>query len=133
MRIPGRRPDAVAVLTGGARGTVRFWQTGRGVLIESLVRGLPETETGFFAFHIHESAAGGHYNPAGVPHPRHAGDLPPLLACGGEARLTVLTCRFRLRDVLGRTVVIHSGPDDFRTQPAGNPGSQIARGIIIPG
>ena len=133
MQIPNRRPDASAMLTGPVRGTVRFWQTPGGVVIEAGVLGLPETPTGFFAFHIHESAAGGHYDPEGLPHPRHAGDLPPLLSCGGRAYLAVQTCRFRLRDILGRTVVIHRDPDDFRSQPSGNPGEKIAQGTICPG
>ena len=132
MRIPTRSPDAAAVLTGEVRGTVRFWQTPGRVLVEARVRDLPDTETGFFAFHIHESAAGGHYDPSGVPHPRHAGDLPPLLACGGNAYLVCETCRFRLRDILGRTAVIHRGFDDFRTQPSGNPGAKLAQGVIVP-
>ena len=132
MLIPTRRPDASAVLTGTARGTIRFWQTPGGVIMEARVRGLPQTETGFFAFHIHESAAGGHYDPIGRPHPHHAGDLPPLLACGSEAWLVLRTCRFRLSEVLGRTAVIHRGPDDFRTQPSGNPGEKIAQGVICP-
>lgn len=137
MPIPSRRPDAVAQLRGVSRyprfsGTIRFWQTSGGVLLEARVRGLPETLAGFFAFHIHESPTGGHYAPAGLPHPRHAGDLPPLLACGTEAYLAVRTCRFRLEEVLGRTAVIHLGPDDFRTQPSGAPGEKIAQGTICP-
>lgn len=136
MRIPNRRPDAVARMQGsipGLGGTVRFWQNSGCVLIEARIHGLPETDTGFFAFHIHESAAGGHYDPAGRPHPRHAGDLPPLLSCGGGAYLAVQTCRFRLNEILGRTAVIHRDPDDFHTQPAGNPGPKIAQGTICPG
>ena len=132
MRIPGRRPDAVALMSGDARGMVRFWQTTGGVMVEARIRGLPETQTGFFAFHIHQSATGGHYDPTGLPHPRHAGDLPPLLACGDEAYLAVKTCRFRLGGILGRSVVIHRDSDDFRTQPSGVPGPKIAQGIIIP-
>ena len=112
----------------------------QGVLVTAHVSGLPrDNEGGFFALHIHEgtSCAGdgfpgslSHYNPSGSPHPSHAGDLPPLLSNGGEAYLSVLTNRFRLADVVGRTVVIHSGPDDFRSQPAGNPGTKIACGVI---
>ena len=92
--------------------------------------------------HIHEGGActgdgfadtGGHYNPAGADHPCHAGDLPPLFATGGgRAELRVLTDRFSVREIIGRTVVIHSGPDDFTTQPAGNAGSKIACGVIQP-
>ena len=53
-----------------------------------------------------------------------------LLLCGGGAYLAVLTDRFSVADVLGRTVVIHSGADDFHTQPAGNAGTKIACGVI---
>lgn len=131
MYLPTRRPDAVAWMRG-VGGTVRFWQMPGSVLIEARIRDLPETRTGFFAFHIHESDVGGHYDPAGLPHPRHAGDLPPLLACGGRAWLAVRTDRFRLADILGRTVIIHRDPDDFHTQPSGNPGPKIAQGTICP-
>ncbi|MBQ7802124.1 MAG: superoxide dismutase family protein [Oscillospiraceae bacterium] len=137
-------PDAVACVRGGAenpclRGTVRFFQLREGTLVEAEVSGLPESETGFFAFHIHEgdgcggegfSQSGGHYDPGKTAHPMHAGDLPPLLACGGRAFAQVLTGRFRVCDIIGRTVIIHSGPDDFHTQPAGNPGAKIACGVI---
>ena len=44
--------------------------------------------------------------------------------------LDEIKSRLRLSDVIGRTVVIHSGPDDLHTQPAGNAGSKIACGVI---
>lgn len=140
-------PQAAARLLGSAdapnlSGAVQFCQTAHGVLVTAHVSGLPrENECGFFALHIHqgESCTGtgfadtlSHYNPTNAPHPGHAGDLPPLLSNGGEAYLSVLTDRFQLADVLGRTVVIHSGPDDFSSQPAGNAGSKIACGVIRP-
>ena len=121
-------------------GTVKFTQKSLGVLVEARVSGLPwDNETGFFALHIHEgksccgedfSETGGHFNPKHTSHPKHAGDLPPLLSCGGSAYMKVLTDRFTVRDIIGRTVVIHSGSDDFRTQPAGAAGDKIACGII---
>lgn len=119
------------------RGTVRFLQRRDGVLITAEITGLPQT--GFFGFHIHEgkscggpkfSETGSHYNPQNTAHPEHAGDLPPLLSAGGKAYLSVLTNRFSLAQVMGRTVVIHSEPDDFTTQPAGNSGEKIACGVI---
>lgn len=139
-------PDAVAVLRGGPgapglSGTVTFFQKPEGVLVTARVSGLPQTPSGFFALHVHEGGScegagfpstGGHYDPDGSLHPRHAGDLPPLLSNRGTAYLSVLTDRFRVRDVMGRTVVIHSGPDDFRTQPSGASGSKIACGLISP-
>lgn len=100
------------------------------------IRGLAD---GFYGFHIHGggdcggvdfSNTGMHYNPSGELHPFHPGDLPPLMFTGGGAYLSVLTRRFRVSDVIGKTVVIHSKPDDFRTQPAGNAGQKIACGVI---
>lgn len=138
-------PDAVAHVRGGTdapdiNGQVRFYQEPGSVLVVADVAGLPQDgKTGFFGFHIHEgySCAGAdfpqtlsHYNPDGADHPRHAGDLPPLMTQQGRAHLAVRTDRFRVQDILGRTVVIHSDPDDLRTQPAGNAGTRIACGVI---
>lgn len=140
-----RRPNAVAHVRGRAdapniNGQVRFYQDTGSVLVEAGIADLPQnSETGFFGFHIHEGNScvgadfpqtGSHYNPAGFNHPGHAGDLPPLMMQQGHAHMTVRTDRFRVRDVLGRSVVIHSNPDDFHTQPAGNSGTKIACGVI---
>lgn len=75
--------------------------------------------------------AGGHFNPTGQKHPMHAGDLPQLLSAGGKAYLAVLTDRFSIRDVIGRSVIIHEQPDDFHTQPAGDSGARIGCGVIV--
>lgn len=151
--ILSQRPHAFAKIKGSNHypdiaGTVRFYQTARGVLIAALVRGLPESSnpcTGdFFAFHIHSGTqcsgteadpfadALTHYNPKNCPHPHHAGDLPPLLSNHGTAFQAFFTSRFLLRDVIRRTVVIHAKPDDFTSQPAGNSGEKIACGQIQP-
>ena len=63
-------------------------------------------------------------------HPYHAGDMPPLFGEKGEAFSVFMTKRFRVDDIIGKTVIIHSMPDDFTTQPAGNSGEKIACGII---
>lgn len=139
------KPDALAWIVGGAEaprlsGCVAFYQENGCVLVVARIIGLPEkSEPGFFGFHIHQgeacSGAGfsgteGHYNPTGKAHPEHAGDLPPLLRCRGNAYLSFRTDRFSVKDVIGRTIAIHSAPDDFRTQPAGNAGRKIACGVI---
>ena len=72
----------------------------------------------------------GHYNPKKQAHPEHAGDLPPLIRCQGNAYLSFKTDRFSMSELIGRTVVIHSDPDDFRTQPTGNIGKKVACGVI---
>ena len=138
-------PDAVARITGGGKfpqlsGCVEFYQETGCVLVVTRVSGLPEgSKTGFFGFHIHLggdcsgvgfSGTEGHYNPMGQAHPEHAGDLPPLIRCQGNANLSFKTDRFSVNEIIGRTVVIHSDPDDFYTQPAGNAGKKIACGVI---
>lgn len=138
-------PDAVAQIQGGMEipqlsGCVQFYQENGCVLIEARISGLPrESETGFFGLYIHQgescsgtdfSGTGSHYNPTGQAHPKHAGDLPPLLACQGNVYLSVKTDRFSVSEIIGRTIVIHSNPDDFQSQPAGNAGKKIACGVI---
>ena len=44
--------------------------------------------------------------------------------------MTFLTDRFKLKDVIGKAIIIHSMPDDFTSQPSGNSGEKIACGII---
>ena len=139
-------PCAFAQIKGGSsvpglRGTVKFYRKCGGVLVEVNVSGLPQNDTDFFAFHIHEGTdcdgegfadTKGHFNPGNQPHPRHAGDLPPLLSVGGRAYMAVWTGRFSVKDILGRTVVIHREADDFHTQPSGNSGEKIGCGVIVP-
>ncbi|MBQ8289091.1 MAG: superoxide dismutase family protein [Clostridia bacterium] len=143
-------PAAIAHIRGGddaptLAGTVRFYQFGHSVLVVTDLQGLPENDSGFFALHIHEGGScnfgsvdapfpdtGMHYNPYGEEHPRHAGDLPPLLRAGDGAYSAVLTDRFTVRDVIGRTVVVHGNGDDLHTQPSGGAGTKIACGVILP-
>lgn len=133
--------EAIACIRGegNLRGTVKFFPVNCGTLIVAEMTGLPENDSGFFSLHIHEgtgctgegfSDSRGHFNPTGEPHPHHAGDLPPLLNRSGRAFLAVETDRFYAWEVVGHTVVIHSGVEDFRSQPAGNPGRKIGCGMI---
>lgn len=155
LAVMGRRlpVEAVAVveggpLTPGITGVVEFRRFGNGTLVSARIKGLPESRPGTppvgpHGFHIHEmgdcqpgnpqdpfQAAGGHWNPTNQPHPFHAGDLPVLLANHGTAVMTVYTDRFKPADVVGRAIVIHENPDDFRTQPAGASGRRLACGVI---
>lgn len=129
-----RTPNARADIQGesGACGTVSFYKTMGGTLVVAEMTGLPHT--GIFAFHIHAGSncvdPGAHYNPQNRPHPWHAGDMPPLFSNHGYAWSAFLTDRFSVNEVLGRTVVIHSGADDFTSQPAGNAGARMACGVI---
>lgn len=145
------RPDAKAAIKGSSAypeviGTANFYQTKDGVLLSVEVMGLPTSDNlcagGVFGFHIHEGEActgnaedpfahaKGHYNPHNCQHPHHAGDLPPLFETKGRAFMVFLTGRFTVRDIIGRTMIIHAAPDDFTTQPSGNSGKKIACGKI---
>lgn len=145
MKHANTPPHARAQIRGNGlaprlAGEALFTQKHSGVLVTVRVIGLPRNNpSGFFGLHIHEGLScsgegfadtGAHFDFNFMPHPRHAGDLPSLLDCGGEAYLSVMTDRFRVSDVIGRTVVIHSGADDFHSQPSGNAGEKIACGVI---
>lgn len=143
-----RRPEAAAWIVGNPQnprlsGLVKFYRTEYGgILIEAEIFGLPniqaEGSSDFYAMHIHEfgdcssnfEKTGGHYNPDNLPHPYHAGDLPPLLGCQGYAWLVFYDKRFTIEEIIGKSVVIHSGRDDFTTQPAGDSGIKIGCGEI---
>lgn len=146
-----RRPQAWARVQGSGQypdiqGNVRFYQTPRGVLVSAEIAGLPAPggacESPVFGFHIHEgeNCTGNradpfadvrmHYNPYNCPHPYHAGDLPPLFGVNGYAFSVVLTNRFTVEEIIGKTVIIHAKPDDFTTQPSGNAGTKMACGQI---
>ena len=149
--MPGSGPSATASLeaTKGntTAGTVNFVQKGDKVAVTAKVSGLAP---GSHGFHIHEKgdcssgdgmSAGGHFNPQAKPHAhpatpdRHAGDMPMLVAdASGEATLTVeldvITIGAGAADIVGRSVIVHKDPDDFKTQPTGNSGARVACGVI---
>lgn len=145
-------PAAVANLaaTKGntTAGTVTFEQRGASVLVSGTISGLkPDAEHGF---HVHEKgdcgsgdgmSAGGHFNPLGKGHghhgaaDRHAGDLPNLKADAyGTAAfsfaVTGITIGSGATDIVGRGLIVHRDPDDYRSQPAGNAGPRLACAVI---
>lgn len=147
-----RPPDAHATIKGSQsfpniNGMVFFYQLMDGVLLIAQVNGLPQgsgvCSANVFGFHIHEGSsctgntedpfanAASHYNPKNCPHPAHAGDLPPLFGNHGYAFMAFITDKFSVNEVTGRTVIVHSSPDDFTTQPSGNSGAKIACGQIV--
>lgn len=127
-------------------GTVTFKEVKDGVLLTAKINGLPQSKTHckgrFFGFHIHEgtSCAGNsedefanaktHLNPTNCPHPFHIGDLPPLIENNGYSYMSVLINKFKIKDIIGKVIIIHDMPDDFTTQPSGNSGTKIACGKI---
>jgi len=138
-------------LKGKPVGTVMLLPTPHGLLVRGALNGIPP---GTHAIHFHETGkceppfktAGGHFNPAkknhGVLDPggSHAGDLPNLVVpASGKVEfeffvpaLTLAPGPDSILDADGTAVVIHAGPDDYRSQPAGNSGDRIACGVIRP-
>ena len=135
-------------------GTARLTQQPNGV---EIVVDLAFLQAGERGFHIHETgtceapsfeSAGGHFNPTnashGFEHPQgpHAGDMRNLEVetDDGTARATILNERVTLvsgqpnslLDGDGTAFVVHSGADDYQTQPSGDAGSRIACGVIEP-
>lgn len=136
---------------GRAAGTLQLVQTPLGVLITGDVGPLPP---GVHAMHVHETgrceppftSAGGHFNPTvrahGFRSPAgyHAGDLPNFTSppSGAATRVdhftrdvTLGTGPTSLLDADGSAIVIHAGPDDYASDPAGNSGSRIACGVVV--
>ena len=131
-----------------AAGMVMFHQMGDKVLVHAKVEGLKAGQE--HGFHIHEKgdcssgdgvSAGGHFNPAGKPHgahdsaERHAGDLPSLKADAAgrvdvKFELAGIAVGSGAADVVGKGLIVHAMPDDFKTQPTGNSGARIACGVI---
>jgi Cu-Zn family superoxide dismutase len=148
--------NAIAQITGGPirpelYGNVIFIDIPGGTEVQVQIYGLPPYQPasngkqpiGPFGFHIHElgnceigdpsepfQKAGGHWNPTNQPHGNHAGDFPVLFSNNGYASMSFFTDKFKPKDIIGKSVIIHQNPDDYRSQPAGNAGKRMACGII---
>ncbi len=115
-------------------GNVSFRQLSSGVLVTAEIFNLPQDKD-IFAFHIHQgskcSGTDGHFDSDKSLHPYHSGDLPPLFANNGYAYMSVVSGRFTISEIIGKTIIIHGGIDDFSSQPSGNSGEKIACGEIF--
>jgi superoxide dismutase, Cu-Zn family len=128
-------------------GTVTFEQDDEGVRVVADLEGMDEN--GNHGFHIHQygdctaedgTSAGGHFNPNDSEHgapddmSRHVGDLGNLETDEeGNATADFVDPMLTLNgpnSIIGRGVIIHSGEDDFETQPTGDAGSRLACGVI---
>ena len=143
--------DATSV--GAPVGTVKFEDTKHGLMIEPNLSGLP---AGNHGMHIHEKgacgpgdqngqpaagfAAGGHLDPKktgkhlGPGHADgHKGDVPMLaVESDGKATLPVLVPHLKVADLHGRSLMIHTGGDNYADQPAplGGGGARIACAVL---
>jgi Cu-Zn family superoxide dismutase len=138
MRDAAGRDLGTLVLTNGVGG----------LMLAGVLRGLPP---GTHGIHLHTvglceppfTSAGGHWNPTshqhGTQNPQgpHLGDLPNIsVSADSLTTVSVMSPGGTLRggdaliDADGAAVVIHAGPDDYRTDPAGNSGGRIACGVV---
>jgi Cu-Zn family superoxide dismutase len=133
-------------------GTVIFTQLADAVRVEVNVAGVDLP--GPHGIHLHEkgaceadgagkryTSAGGHFNPGGAPHAcremtaHHAGDFGNIeIQADGSGHLAVVTAALSLHgpnSPIGKSVVLHAGEDDCKTQPAGNSGARLACGVVV--
>lgn len=108
---------------------------------------------GNHAIHIHEvgdcsaedgTSAGGHWNPLNKDHgqweiaPYHLGDIGNIeideKGKGSISRETnnwCIGCGDPNKDIVGKAIIVHEGPDDLSSQPSGAAGPRIGCGEII--
>ena len=150
-----QEPTASASLSGldGAdHGTITLTQTPNGVLLTADFQGVP---AGVHGFHIHEtgscdaatefSSAGGHYGGVSDTHGilveggPHSGDMPNIhVPENGALMIEVLNTNISLledgdgylMDEDGSAIILHSGADDYTSQPSGDAGGRIACGVV---
>lgn len=136
-------------MAGEQNGTATLTQTPDGVLIEIEAKGLPAGE--WVGFHVHETgtcdhqtghdSAGGHFNPTGAEHGflaangPHAGDMPnQQVGADGTLRAQVFNAMVTLdggeNAIRGKSLMIHGGKDDYKSQPSGDAGNRQACAVI---
>lgn len=150
----GPRELASASLTradGAAVGTASLREDRGATVLRVSASGLTP---GVHGIHLHAvgkcegpgfTSAGGHLNPTAKQHGSlnpagsHLGDLPNLEAgADGIAMLEhrigqpAAALRTDLFDADGTAIVIHAGPDDYRSDPSGNSGGRVACGVLAP-
>ena len=150
----GQSAPSKAVATfnsNGVKGTVRFMALRSGVGVVITLTGVP---AGRHGLHVHELGdlgdncknCGAHYNPTRRQHgghegaARHPGDLGNVVANSeGYVRTSIVIPNTCLRDLLGRSIVLHVGEDDLghgrgaarrESLLTGNSGARLACAVI---
>ena len=136
-------------VNGNSLGIITLTQTPRGVLVAG---DLTNLTPGLHAIHVHDAgrceppftSAGGHFNAMQHTHGfksstgNHNGDMPNfMVAANGTGHVEYLSRDLSLApgpiglfDGDGASIVVHSGPDDYASDPAGNSGTRQACGVI---
>lgn len=132
--------------SGAKAGTATAQEVKGGIKVTVNVEG---ATPGVHGIHVHTTGkceapgfttAGGHWNPGmkqhGMDNPMgmHAGDLPNITVGAdgkGSESFTITGGTFEgLMDQDGAAIVLHAGPDDLKSDPAGNSGGRVACGVF---
>ena len=131
-------------------GTVKFDTDAAGKVIMTLDLTVPAKAGKTIALHIHEHGncgdtaklAHNHWNPTNTQHGKwgsasfHAGDIGNIqLDAKGKGTMSLATDLWTLggqpaKNILGKSIIVHGGMDDYTTQPSGNSGTRIGCGVI---
>lgn len=131
-------------------GTASFTREADGKVKLDLQLTVPLLANKSVAVHLHEHGecgnsgndSHGHWNPTHKQHGKwgtgefHSGDIGNIsLDSAGKGTFSVTTDLWSLggdstTNILDRAVIVHSGVDDYTSQPAGNAGSRIGCGVI---
>jgi len=132
-----------------ATGKITFRQKGEEVTMKLKIS-IPNRANQTVAAHIHEhpdcsnmgNNTHGHWNPTNSQHGKwgegnfHLGDIGNIqLNKKGKGSLTITTKLWsvgtgKTNDVVGHGFIVHSGTDDYVSQPAGKAGTRISCGVI---
>ncbi len=130
-------------------GMAHFTRKGDNVEL-SLELNIPKKANSTVAVHFHEHGAcgdmgndaHGHWNPTNEDHGQwgsaqyHSGDIGNIkLDKDGKVTFKVETNRWTIggpssSNILNKALIVHSGVDDYKTQPTGNSGTRIGCGVI---
>ncbi len=141
-------PMYIADESHTAVGNITATDTPYGVLFTpQLTKLTPTISSGVHGFHIHENpscanngmGAGGHLDPQKTGHHLgpysngHLGDLPAIYVnADGSIAVPVMAPRLKVSDILGHSLMIHNGGDNYsdNPQPLGGGGKRMVCGII---
>lgn len=142
-----RSARAVLATADGARiGTVDFRTDDGRTEVRVRLAGAPGLDA-FHGFHVHANdassngdgcvadasaapstwfvSADGHFNPTGLTHSQHVGDMPVVYVNADgtvETRFTI--DRINPSDLADRVVILHAGADNFGNVPVGTAATQ---------
>lgn len=146
-KMPEAEADVTSATNKNINAVVLFKDTDDGLKITAHATGLTPNST--HGFHIHQmgkcdgpdyKSAGDHFNPTKMKHgapqseKSHMGDMGNLKAdAKGEAHMEMVLSKAdakELKEISGKSVLIHEKADDYKSQPAGDSGARIACGVI---